>query len=373
MSRFALALALLALTTSSPAQEPGPTTTRSASIPLVVKVKQNPDDTEALNAYFREQSQAIVSLLQTDVDKAERALAAFKKQLVTLVPTKDNAKALVQRAKARVGNLEDQIEVARTALPVLQERLRANVDDATALTKYFMKVAQEASPNFGSRPEEAKKQIASVREFLKGLRPKAKAETQTRIDDILKHLDATEALVDPEAAHAKLVGRKAAPLEVEAWVNGSPVTDDELKGKVVLLDFWAVWCGPCIATFPHLREWNEKYADKGLVMIGLTNYYNFHWDEKADKAAHSEEKVPPEQEQAMLAKFAARHKMTHRIAVQRGDALSKYYGVAGIPQVVVIDREGVVRLIKFGGGEDNAKAIGELLAKLLEPGKSAGE
>ena len=73
----------------------------------------------------------------------------------------------------------------------------------------------------------------------------------------------------------------------------------------MLLDFWAVWCGPCIATFPHLREWNEKYAGKGLVMIGLTDYYNFDWDEKAGKATHSRDKVAPEKEQAMLVKFAA--------------------------------------------------------------------
>ena len=58
------------------------------------------------------------------------------------------------------------------------------------------------------------------------------------------------------------------PLEVEAWVNGNALTDKELEGKVVLIDFWAVWCGPCIATFPHLREWRDKYSDKGLVIIG---------------------------------------------------------------------------------------------------------
>ena len=82
---------------------------------------------------------------------------------------------------------------------------------------------------------------------------------------------------------AALVGKDATPLEAEAWVNGTPLADADLKGKVVLLDFWAVWCGPCIATFPHLREWQEKYADKGLVIVGLTDYYNFTWDEAAGR------------------------------------------------------------------------------------------
>ena len=143
------------------------------------------------------------------------------------------------------------------------------------------------------------------------------------------------------------------------------MTDGDLKGKVVVLDFWAVWCGPCTANFPHLREWNEKYAGKGLVMIGLTGYDNYDRDEKADKATRSDAKVAPEKEQAMLVKFAAQHKLTHRFGIEKNHGLSRYYGVTGIPQVVVIDREGVVRLIKVGSGASNAKDIGALLETLL--------
>jgi hypothetical protein len=66
--------------------------------------------------------------------------------------------------------------------------------------------------------------------------------------------------------------------------------DGHLKGKVVVLDLWAVWCGLCIATFPPPPSGREV-SGKGLVMIGLTAYDNFDRDEKADEASSSDTKV----------------------------------------------------------------------------------
>jgi thiol-disulfide isomerase/thioredoxin len=168
----------------------------------------------------------------------------------------------------------------------------------------------------------------------------------------------------------KLVGKDAVPLNVQAWVNGAPLTEADLKGKVVLLDFWAVWCGPCIRSFPELRQWHEQYADKGLTIIGLTDYFNYAWNEETGLAAKSESEVSPEQEQAMLQKFATHHKLPFRIGIQAGirtldSEMAKYYKVNGLPYVVIIDQQGKVRLLRDGSGEQNAKDITELLEKML--------
>jgi thiol-disulfide isomerase/thioredoxin len=57
-------------------------------------------------------------------------------------------------------------------------------------------------------------------------------------------------------------------LEVIEWINSSPLSLEELKGKVVLLDFWATWCGPCLASIPKNNALAEKYRDD-LVVIGI--------------------------------------------------------------------------------------------------------
>ena len=166
-----------------------------------------------------------------------------------------------------------------------------------------------------------------------------------------------------------MIGQPSFPLEVDAWVNGDEINEKSLEGKVVLLDFWAVWCGPCIATFPHLREWREKYAEQGLVIIGATRYYGYDWDDSTDRIK-KEKDLSPADERAALVRFAQHHELKHRFAVMPKESqFSKKYGVTGIPQAVLIGRDGTIQMIRVGSGEANSRDLETKIEELLAASK----
>src|SRR4051812_39785410 len=67
------------------------------------------------------------------------------------------------------------------------------------------------------------------------------------------------------------VGDAAPEIKAAAWLNSEALTLAQLNKKVVVVEFWATWCPPCRKSIPHLIEMNDKYKDKGVVIIGLTD------------------------------------------------------------------------------------------------------
>jgi len=170
--------------------------------------------------------------------------------------------------------------------------------------------------------------------------------------------------------YADMIGKAAPEIVGEFSLNGKAKKLSDLKGKVVLVDFWAVWCGPCIATFPHLRDWSKEFQKDGLEILGVTTYYEvFGFDGAAGKLKRLDKKLDADEEHAVIKDFAAHYKLTHQLMATSKDGWKKAgddYRVRGIPTAVLVDRQGNVRMVRVGSGPDNATALEEEIRKLLK-------
>jgi thiol-disulfide isomerase/thioredoxin len=155
-----------------------------------------------------------------------------------------------------------------------------------------------------------------------------------------------------------VTGAVAGPPELSGtqWIDQEPVKLASLRGHVVLLDFWAPWCGPCRFTFPRLSLWHQTYKDKGLVILGVTKLYG-HDDERT---------LTPGEELAYLREFKKRNRLPYGFLVDDSSANDLNYGVFSIPMSFLIDRRGAIRFISVGASENEIAELGKMIKKLIE-------
>jgi thiol-disulfide isomerase/thioredoxin len=128
---------------------------------------------------------------------------------------------------------------------------------------------------------------------------------------------------DARARHAALEGKPMPAINVTGWMNGE-VKPEDMKGKVVIVDFYATWCGPCMAAIPHNNELLKKYKDKGLVIVGVcTSSRGQEKMEENAKAKGVEYPVARDSEQ------------------KSGKAWAVHY----FPTYAIVDRKGIVRVV----------------------------
>ncbi len=157
----------------------------------------------------------------------------------------------------------------------------------------------------------------------------------------------SEEVIPPDLEPEDLIGQPAPGLITDAWLNSKPLSLSELKGKVIVLDFWATWCGPCREMYPVLSQWQRELADDGLIVIGITRY-----DER-------------QRDLDTVRSFLDSEGLSYPVAVSRGNQTHLRYAVGSIPHTIVIGPDGVVRYSVVGAAEphDAESIIMELLGK----------
>ncbi len=129
-------------------------------------------------------------------------------------------------------------------------------------------------------------------------------------------------------------------------LNGQEITLSGLRGKVILLDFWATWCGPCKESIPHLAQLYRNQRERGFELIGMSK----------DRLEDIE----------MVRRFVTSMEIPYPIVITP-DEVARKYRVTGLPTAILIDRRGTIRerIVGFNRaiGQQIESKVGELIAE----------
>ena len=137
---------------------------------------------------------------------------------------------------------------------------------------------------------------------------------------------------------------KAMPVISLQDMDGKSIKGDQFKNSVVVFDFWATWCGPCIAEIPFLNRLQEKYKDRGVKVVGVT------------LASGDAGEVKP---------FVSRFKMAYPVLMGNDDQAYDL-NIMGFPTTYIVDRDGKVYQKYVGAGPSKAQRMESDILRLLE-------
>ncbi len=135
----------------------------------------------------------------------------------------------------------------------------------------------------------------------------------------------------------------APSFSVQNLAGGASIKLDQFQGKVVYVDFWASWCGPCLKSFPFMENLHQQYSGEGLVVVAINMDQN-------PEDAH---------------KFLTENPVNFLIGQDRQGSVAEQYGVLAMPSSFVIDRDGLVKHVHYGFKSSDKEKISSLVASLL--------
>ncbi len=157
-----------------------------------------------------------------------------------------------------------------------------------------------------------------------------------------RYVDSRQARIDPLRSSATLIGKPAPKFDLKL-LNGDRFDPAELdNGKITVLDFWASWCGPCVAGMPELAKIDQDYRERGISVVAVNL------------------RETPE----TIRKFLDRKKLELTVVLDPKATAGQLYRVRGIPQTVVIGRDGTIEKIFVGFNPNSAKQLRNELDRL---------
>ena len=169
----------------------------------------------------------------------------------------------------------------------------------------------------------------------------------------------TQLVLESQLMQMELIGKPVLPISADTWINSPPLSPEELKGKVVVIEFWATWCKACRKNIPVLNRVYNKYKKSELVVIGCTKLYGNYRDEREKR-----ETPDRKEEENLIEQYIKRNRLTFPIAVSHEGYNFEDYKITVLPTTIFIDKYGNIHDITIGAAIPHL--IGNKIKKLLE-------
>ena len=189
------------------------------------------------------------------------------------------------------------------------------------------------------------KATADMKEGLKRLYIKEKG-SEAGFEDYITALQKESYLKMVEELRKSMLN-ETAPTFALLGLDGNKVNLTDLKGKVVVVDFWATWCGPCVASFPGMQKMVNKYKENPDVKFIFIDT----WEQGENKKKNA-------------ADFIEKNKYNFQVLLDEDNKVIEQYKVEGIPTKFVIDKNGMIRFKSVGYDGSDDKLMSELTAMI---------
>lgn len=169
----------------------------------------------------------------------------------------------------------------------------------------------------------------------------------------------TKLALESQLKQMEFIGKSVLPISADTWINSPPLSPEELKGKVVVIEFWATWCSECRKIIRVLNREYNKYKKSELVVIGYIKLYGKYPDEMKKK-----ETPDRKEEETLLRQYIKRNQLTFPIAVSYEGYNFEDYKIIAVPTTIFIDKFGNIDDINIGAARPHL--IRNKIKKLLE-------
>ena len=144
----------------------------------------------------------------------------------------------------------------------------------------------------------------------------------------------------------------APEIQSEQWLNSGPLSMQALRGRVVLVEFWTFGCWNCRNVEPHIRQWYDRYRDKGFIVIGV-HTPEFAFERKLER----------------LRSYLEEHDIQYPVAVDNDSSIWRAYSNWAWPTIYLIGKQGNIRYKRIGEGgyRETEKAIQMLIREEYSP------